>query len=91
LLLFGIPGFFAFPYERRVQAVGWLAFAAMVYLLLLLAFIALMKYVTWFPLSAGNRVFLSKVNLRYGLIAVTVAVLSAAWLLLFHKRRSVAV
>jgi hypothetical protein len=83
-LIFGVPGALAFPYERRLQALGWLALACLGYFMMIVVMLALGRY---FPLSPENSAFMSKTRLHYDRIAATALVLLATWFLLFRRKR----
>lgn len=86
-VIFGIPGYFAFPWERRLQAVAWLALACLAYGSFLVAALSLMKAVPALFSDPGARAFYEGMRFRYGYFAAVAIVEVAIFLALFRRER----
>jgi len=84
-VLFGLPGFYLFPRELRLPAVGWLALACAAYLVLIVG--ALFVLGPDLPTSPQNRAFREATEVDWVRFAAVQAVLVAVWGLLYRKRR----
>lgn len=82
----GVPGHFAIPYRRRYQALGWLAFASMVYLPVAISIVTLAKRAP-IPVSPENRESLNQLTVHYGWVGVTMVVEAGMWVFLFRRDR----
>ena len=85
-LVFGVPGYFVFPHQRRLQAVGWLALACMGYSLLIFGAFTLVKVIPQF-LTPDNREFVQAATVHYDRLVVITVLQFAVWATLFRKRR----
>lgn len=83
----GLPGYFAFPYRRRFQAVAWLALACMGYSLLLFGALTLLKAEPRLVSSPGGREFIQGVTIHYDRLLAITAVQFAVWAALVRKSR----
>ncbi|QJX00287.1 hypothetical protein [Frigoriglobus tundricola] len=78
-IIFGAPGYFAFPYRRRFQAVGWLALACMGYGTILFGMLALLKRTPAILTSPDSRSFVEKLTIHYGILAAITLAEFATW------------
>lgn len=86
-LVFGIPGYFAFPWERRLQAVAWLAAACLAYGGFLVGVLSFIQANPAIMSDPGARTFFGRTHFRLGPLAVIAAVLVAIFLALFRRNR----
>ena len=86
-VLFGVPGYFAFPHERRLQAAAWLSLACLGYGLVIFGALTVAKMYPQFLHTPGNREFVQKLTIHYERLAAISLLQFAAWAALFRKRR----
>ncbi|MCM2315747.1 MAG: hypothetical protein NDJ92_11425 [Thermoanaerobaculia bacterium] len=86
-VIFGIPGYFTFPYERRLQAVAWLALACLAYGGFLVAVLTLLGASPALFTDPGARSFYENLHFDYGSFAIVSIVQIATFICLFRRRR----
>lgn len=83
----GLPGYFAFPFRRRLQAVAWLALACMGYSLLIFGFLSVIKAEPRLVSSPDGREFVQGMTVHYDRLAAISTVQFVAWATLFRRKR----
>jgi len=86
LSLLAFPGYFAFPYSRRFQAIAWLALACAGYTLLMVGMFGYLKS-NQQMLPAKNREFLDVTTIHYERCAALCACLLVVWFKFVRRRR----
>lgn len=86
-LVFGIPGYFAFPFERRLQAVAFLALACLGYGSFLVGVLSLLKTSPAILPDPEARAFFEGMHFRYGVFAAFAIVAASVFLALFRRER----
>jgi magnesium-transporting ATPase (P-type) len=86
-VLFGIPGYFTFPDERRLQAVAWLALACLAYGGLLVAVLSFIGANPALLTDPRARSFYENAHFNYGLLAIVSIAQIALFVSLFRRKR----
>lgn len=86
-LVLGIPGYFAFPYEKRLQAVAWLALACLAYGSFLVAVLSFIRANPVILGDPGARAFYEKTHFHYDYFALVAIMQLAIFLALFRRQR----
>jgi hypothetical protein len=84
--VFGLPGYFVFPYQRRLQAVAWLSLACMIYSLLLFGILTLLKQNPEMISSPESRDFVTSLTIHYDRLAAITAIQLIVWGVLFRMK-----
>jgi hypothetical protein len=85
--IFGLPGCLSFPYQRRLQAVAWLALACAAYSLLIFGILTTSKLNPQMLSSPAGRDFVQKLTIHYDRLAAITIIQLAVWATLFRRKR----
>jgi len=86
--LLGLPGYFAFPAERRLQALAWLSLACLAYGTFIVMMFSLIHANPDILSSQDARSFARNTHVRFGYFLLIAAAEAAIFLALFKRRRT---
>lgn len=87
-LIFGVPGFLAFPRARRLQAVAWLSLACMGYTMMVTAVLSFAKANPAVLRASETRAFMDGVSFRWGALLLVLLAELVIWAALFRRKRT---